>query len=240
MRVQGVKKNNKLTSVTQPTVTINGQKERILNVFIVDASGSMAGQKYHNAISGVNELLKSIKADNLTDNNVLIVEFEERNIKHRLGLDQPIPEMYIGMGHGGMTPLNQAIGETLEFVVSERKAKHTPTTKVLVNIFTDGGENSSSGMYRDPSNLKKFITELESDGFTITFIGTQAEVNYAVNTLHMDSSNTLVHDNTAKGINTAYSATLRSRVSYSKAVADGEDVTRGFYSKSTNEDNKQK
>ena len=241
MRVQGAKKNKNLTAVTEPTVTVNtGQtKERILNVFIVDASGSMLGDKYRNAIGGVNELLKSISQDTDTDNNVLIVEFEAENINRRLLLNQPIPEIYTGMGTGGMTPLNQAIGETLEYVREVRANSFDKSNKVLVNIFTDGGENSSSGRYANDKVLSKFIKELEGEGFTITFIGTKAEVNYAINTLSMDSSNTHVHDNTARGVAESFGATVRSRVAYSKSVSLGEDVTRAFYTKTlTKEENK--
>jgi Mg-chelatase subunit ChlD len=241
MRVQGAKKNKNLTAVTEPTVTANtGQtKERILNVFIVDASGSMQGSKYINAINGVNELLKSISQDTDTDNNVLIVEFEGHNIKRRLELNEPIPTIYKGMGTDGMTPLNQAIGETLEYVYNERKKNFDVNNKVLVSIFTDGGENSSSGKYKNPEALSQYIKELENDGFTITFIGTKQEVNYAIQTLSMDSSNTEVHDNSARGIAASFEKTLRARVQYSKSVSRGEDVKADFYTKTlTKEENK--
>ena len=115
MRVQGAKKNPKLTDVTEVSAASNNpSQERILNVFIVDASGSMSGSKYNNAIRGLNDLLKSIREDKDTKNNVLIVEFEGTTIKRRLKLEDSIPSEYRGMGTGGMTPLNQAIGETLE------------------------------------------------------------------------------------------------------------------------------
>lgn len=236
MRVTGAKKNPNLTTTTEPQVavvpTTNGVKPRIHNVFIVDASGSMSGSKYENAISGVNELLQSISNDTDTDNNVMIVEFEERNIKTRLDLGEKVPTKYKGMGTGGMTPLNQAIGETLEYVEKTRKKNYDVADKVLVSIFTDGGENSSTGVFRDPKNLSEYIKELESKGFTITFIGTQQEVNYAIQALAMDVTNTLVHTNTAASVKMSFNKTLKSRMAYSKAVANGEDVTRGFYTKS--------
>jgi Mg-chelatase subunit ChlD len=232
MRVTGIKRNPKLTIVTEPTtVSTSGKKERILNVFIVDASGSMRWGKYENAIGGVNELLKSIKEDTDTDNNVLIVEFEGENIVRRLQLTDEIPENYIGMGARGDTPLNQAIGETLEFVYEERKKNFDVKNKVLVNIFTDGGENSSTGKYTNPKVLSKYIKFLEDEGFTITFVGTQQEVNYAINTLSMVESNTNIHDNTTRGIQQSFGATLRARTMYSKSVAKGEDVKTAFYTK---------
>jgi len=223
MRVKGAKKNPNLTSVTEPVVTATtGQpKERILNVFIVDASG----------IGGVNELLKSISQDTDTDNNVLIVEFEGHKIERRLNLTQAVPSTYLGMGTGGMTPLNQAIGETLEYVRNERSNNFDKGNKVLVSIFTDGDENASIGKYSNAGILSSFIKELENDGFTISFIGTKNEVNYAIQTLHMKASNTLVHDNSALGVAAAFSDTVNARQLYSKSVSRGEDVKENFYTK---------
>lgn len=232
MRVQGAKKNPKLTDVSPETVTVNLPKQTIHNVFLIDASGSMSGQKYDNAIKGVNALLKSIKEDTDTINTVTIVEFEGRRIVHTLPLTTDIPSKYYGMGTDGMTPLNQAVGESIVYIRDERKSKFTPTDKVLVNVFTDGGENSSSGTYKNPKVLAQLIKDVQADGFTVTFVGTQDEVNYAITTLSVDASNTMVHNNSAADITRSFNATILSRQSYSKSVAKGEDVTTSFYSKS--------
>ena len=238
MRVTGVKKNPNLITTTEPEVVVvttkNDTKPRIHNVFIVDASGSMYGQKYDNAINGVNELLKSIISDTETENNVMIVEFEDSNIERRLSLNERIPTKYNGMGTGGMTPLNQAIGETLEYVETIRKEDYDVNDKVLVSIFTDGGENSSIGKYSNSTYLGNYIKELEVLGFTITFIGTQNEVNYAIQTLSMDPTNTLVHMNTAASIKDSFNKTVMARSVYSKSVAKGEDVKAEFYTKTLN------
>ena len=234
MRVTGVKKNPNLTTIEPEAVvvsTTNSVKPKIHNVFIIDASGSMSGGKYNNAINGVNELLKSIVEDTETENNVMIVEFEDSNIKTRLNLGDKIPKIYNGMGTGGMTPLNQAIGQTLEFVEAERKTNYNVNDKVLVSIFTDGGENSSTGKYKNPKTLSEYIKYLEANGFTITFIGTREEVNYAVNTLSMDLSNTLVHSNTAESVKDSFRTTVKARKLYSKSVSLGEDVKDNFYTK---------
>ena len=121
MRVQGANKNPNLTQVTEAvvdttTVTDSQSKQQIHNVFIIDASGSMSGGKYERAISGVNELLVSISQDTDTNNTVTVVEFESSSIKRRLDAVTKIPSKYKGMGTGGSTPLNQALGETLEYI----------------------------------------------------------------------------------------------------------------------------
>lgn len=231
MRVTGAKINPNLLLVTETTPTSTTETKRIHNIFIIDASGSMRGSRYHNAIAGVNELLKSIKEDKVTTNTTTIVEFEGTNISTRLASHQPIPESYKGMGTDGDTPLNQAIGETLENFVVLREKNFSVEDKVLVNIFTDGGENSSRGKYSNSSVLSELIKKLEGEGFTITFVGTKEEVNYAVSTLNMSLSNTLTHNNSGADILRAFNDTVMSRTSYSKSVAAGEDVRSNFYSK---------
>ena len=214
------------------TVTVMpGAKKRVHNVFIVDASGSMAGSRYETAISGLNELLKSIKADQFTENTVTIVEFEERRIERILNLVTKLPDSYKGGGCGGMTPLNEAIGKTCEEIRNDRNTKYSKEDKVLVNIFTDGGENNSSGKYKNKDFLSSYLKELEADGFTVTFQGTQNEVAYAVNTLGISMSNTSVHDNTAASIKRSFAKTVSAREMYSKSVFSDEDVTMNFYSK---------
>ena len=236
MRVQGANKNPNLTQVTEAvvdttTVTDSQSKQQIHNVFIIDASGSMGGGKYERAISGVNELLVSISQDTDTNNTVTVVEFESSSIERRLDVVTKIPNKYEGMGTGGSTPLNQALGETLEYIVGVRKRKFDKSDKILVNVLTDGEENSSHGKYANKQLLGEYIKELESKGVTVTFIGTKNEVAYAVNHLSMDISNTMVHNNTAADITRSFKATVNARQAYSKSVSRGEDVKTSFYTK---------
>lgn len=236
MRVTGVKRNQNISVVADLNTIKPGTKHRIHNIFVVDASGSMDGGKYTNAIEGVNNLLKNINEDTETINTVMIVEFEESTVTRRVDLTKDVPTKYKGMGTGGMTPLNQAVGETLEYAVKTRKKDYDVNDKILVNVFTDGGENSSKGKWRDSTALGEYIKSLESEGVTVTFIGTQAEVNYAVNTLNLQATNTLVHNNTAADIERSFLRTVSARQAYSKSVAKGEDVTASFYTKTVETD----
>lgn len=239
MRVKGAKRNPKLVDNTV-TVNVNGKKFKIHNVFVIDASGSMDEQgKYGIAISGVNEILKSIKQDVDTENTITIVEFEGHRIEKRIDMSSSIPDSYRGMGTGGMTPLNQAVGETLEYIVDQRKRNWDEGDKVLVNVFTDGGENSSQGTYRNSSVLGNYIKALVDLGVTVTFVGTKQEVAYAQNSLHVLASNTLVHDNTAASVKKSFLRTASSRQAYSKSVSRGESVVANFYSKTVAEDEDQ-
>jgi Mg-chelatase subunit ChlD len=232
MRVQGAKINPNLVVVDDPIlVSDNTSKPRIHNVFIVDASGSMSGSKYTSAINGLNEILNGIHSDVDSENTLTIVEFEGSSIVRRVLPNQTIPKTYRGMGCGGSTPYLQAIGETLEFIVQERVGNYDVNDKVLVNVFSDGEENTSTGKFSEPKVLKNYINELKNEGVTVTFVGTQSDVKYAVDYLAMDASNTLIHANTAASIKMSFNTTLKARAVYSKKVSLGEDVKTAFYSK---------
>jgi Mg-chelatase subunit ChlD len=242
MKVTGVNRNEQLTTITvqQPTDT---KKPRILNIFLIDASQSMNSYgRYTNALLGVNTMLADIKKDEFTENYVQIIEFEDTNITTTLHLTKDFPASYTGKGIGGWTPLNQAVGETLEKIIVTRKNDFDVNDKILVSVLTDGEENYSSGKWSKHNGggqlLGKLIKELESQGVTVTFMGAKNEVNYAINTLNLKSSNTLVHDNTGKGILDSYERTVTARQLYSKSVSRGEDVKESFYTKTLEKNDK--
>ena len=197
----------------------------IHNVHILDNSASMSGKKFNNALKGIiNEIeeLKKIKdiqyiqsfarfqngAPYFKDSSMLLQTYNvEENIKCN-----------------NNTPLYKTINEVLEYLL-----KATVTEKVLVKIFTDGDDNNSSK--QDLPDCISLINKCKERGFTITFVGTKRDVETVTQTLKIDNSNTLVHNNTAKGIKTAFNVTLDSTVAYSKKVVAGEDVKTNFYTK---------
>lgn len=208
-------------------------KPVIHNVHILDASLSMNGPKYTNAINGINEELQKLKGDTEVDYTQTIVEFqsrsghwnqlsgysEETHINRRYFM-KPISDCttIAGAGANGNTPLYETIGTVIE----ELLAKARPGEKVLIKIFTDGEENSSRGRYRNPRDLKTLIDRVESDNdFTVTFMGTQFDVERVVRDTGINFMNTLVHDNSARGIAASYSMAADSTVLYRKSVSDG-------------------
>jgi hypothetical protein len=192
-------------------------------VDIIDKSGSMAGGKDDAAVKGINMGVAALKEDTAeVDYTYTLCDFSDtiifRNSMVNLDVVKPL-----GRGTRNSTSLYDAIGETVQLVTIGKKHED----KVLVNIYTDGQENSSKKFRaHDISNL---IEQLSEQGWTFTFIGTAGDVAYAQRNLKFHESNTLVHDNTEMGFMGAMHTNSVSRSNYSSKAAAGEDVSKGFY-----------
>lgn len=202
------------------------------NVTILDGSGSMSGPKYDNACAGIkldfetckNEGFKSFTFVEFNDDSPVEITthcFMESfdNVKLKFN------------GADSGTPLYYTVGQTLE-----RLLKEVPKTdKVLVKIFTDGKNTKHDGKYCTPEELSPLIATCESRGFTITFIGTKQDTFDIIRNLKIDVSNTLVHDNTGKGVKRSFQTQASATTQYRKSLEEGDDVSRGFYSKVLND-----
>lgn len=200
----------------------------IHNVHILDASGSMAGPKLRNAIAGINGEITELQRDTTANYTQTIVDFSYPYdiVTHMYKV--PIASCKtFNTRDRGTTALNQAVGETLQRLLADNKNDE----KVLVKIFTDGGENNSTGTFKDPKNLSELIKECEGKGFTVTFVGTENDVKIVVRDLGIFASNTLTHDNTARGVQASYTASAGATMSYAKKVLRKESVTENFFSK---------
>jgi uncharacterized protein YegL len=217
--------NDKSTK-TKPKV-----KPVIHNVFIMDASSSMQGEKYNNGVKGIEELLESINKDTFSINTVTLIEFNTwlpSYTKQHSWLSDI--KSFSPMGAHGCTPLYRVLGNIIDRLLFEDKINKQD--KVLLNIVTDGDDTEGWGEYRNlPDTLKRVQKE---NNFTVTFVGTEYDVQRCINNLNIDRSNTLVHDNTGEGVRSAYATTVSSRTAYSKSASQGEDVTLGFYKKLIN------
>lgn len=210
---------------------VTGKRKKIPtihNVYILDASGSMGGGKLDNALIGINTEIKLLKKDKNTNYIQTLVDFSNYYDIRTPYFMVPISNIsHYSAVSRNMTALNQAVGETLDKLLLSVDKKD----KVLVKIFTDGKENNSQYPYRMNSALARKIKECEDKGFTITFVGTELDVNDVVQNLNINISNTLVHDNTSAGVTNAFICSTASTQLYSKKVARGKDVSREFYSK---------
>lgn len=223
-------------------------------VLIEDASGSMNGEKYKRATEGIqNEI--SVLRDNHSGDiqyTLTIVEFSgggwpgdvlgngfTEDSKHFHCLMKPVRDcqnIFHPKGVYGRTPLYKTVGEVLEEVVTKKQRND----KVLVKIYSDGIDNASKGSkYANPAQLKALINDLQDNhNFTIVWIGTEMEISEIRRSVGVEEGNTLIHNNTGRGIELAYEKTTRATLSYSKVVADSapNEKYRGVFFKESGDD----
>jgi hypothetical protein len=205
------------------------------NVYILDASTSMAGPKFNNAVAGINAEVEKLKSDKNVNYTQSIVDFSYNNDIVTHFWKVPISEVQLFKSKSrGSTALFQAAGNTIERLFQEDNG----VDKVLIKIFTDGQENDSKyGKYANIGdswrpkcpNLAKLIKDCEDKGFTITFVGTESDVKFVTDALNIDESNTLVHDNTAAGVAMSFARGADATIAYSQNLRAGKDVKKGFY-----------
>lgn len=212
------KDKEEVVSTEEDTTTIPNIK--IVN--ILDNSGSMRGDKFNNAHAGVVEEVKVLKKDLNTNYTYSLFVFDGADSELLIANEKIANVNIPPMGTYNGTPLYLTIVQLYKHIVDTQRKDE----KVLVKIFTDGRDEHSARYYEEAIAAIKSMTSI---GVTVTFVGTEEDVAFIVNKLGVDESNTLVHDNTGKGVLDAFDITMNATMSYSKKVANGEDVSRGFY-----------
>ena len=202
-------------SFTNPNV-----KPTIHVIDIIDCSTSMTGPKHREALVGINEGIQSLRQDTNADFTYTICDFGSENDIKISSLKANLPVNNISFNVRGCTALYKSICKVFdEFDGTEEK--------VLMNIYTDGGDNESTTEER--IRAANLIKELNNKNFTITFIGTTQDTDEVQRLLNIDVSNTLSYDGSAEGLKKSLKLNSFSRSTYSAKVAAGEDVRTGFY-----------
>ncbi len=188
----------------------------IHNIVILDRSGSMKGEKYYAAVEGIKMDYETCKREGFK--SYTFAQFDDtydcKTYDFTKELMFLLPE--------GWTALYDAIYNTLtDTIIPEGD-------KVLVKIFTDGEENHSR---RSAKEVQQLIKNCEAKGYTITFVGTKHDVRVIQQTLSIDASNTAIHDNTGAGVQKVFRSSAQATSEYTKSISRGEDVTKGFFTK---------
>lgn len=202
-------------------VNVPAKNVKLHKVVLLDCSGSMAGNKYNAAEQGVKLDYDECKEEFV---DYLLSEFSDYHNETTYNFTSPLK----------FSPQfgNTMLYKTIVDVLTKVKKKTPKEDKVLVQIFTDGQDNISKG-YLNPA--KDIINQFNSLGWTVTFVGTERDVEYIQSNLNIDSTNTLVHDNTASGVADSFDTYRSATRSFTKNVAEGKETTRGFFKTTTNE-----
>jgi uncharacterized protein YegL len=211
---------------------VEAQPNKTPNIHIIhvlDLSGSMR-DKYEHAIRSINKEYEEFNQDTEANYFFSLIPFdsEVKVITNDQSNPGPIPSRSLWYQFGGLTSLNDAIikSESLSERISERNPEDD---RILVKIFTDGGENSSDNTF---TIAQRAIKEMQRKGITVTFVGTPTDVDISVRKYSIDRSNTLVHDNTVQGVMDAFAFSVSSTRGYSSKVKAGlskEETLTGFY-----------
>lgn len=218
-------KFNIKTPTTSILVNKPVEKPVIYNVIILDQSGSMQGQKYNNAVKGIHEEISMLKKEQGVDVKIAIVGFSDYVSTFQV---TSLDKAFIPSASFNTTALNDAIGETLNNLIKTKQ----PSEKAVVKIFTDGQENSSRNY--TALDIRKHISQVETQGVTVTFIGTKEDVMLATKKYSLSDGNTFAYENNAQGVQTAFRKMSESTITYSQSVAAGasdEDLRTGFFTK---------
>lgn len=193
---------------------------KIFNVIILDKSGSMSSIS-RQAVDGVNETLGSIRSSSQSkpevEQLVTIVAFcgcETKEIR----ATQPISEVsnidYEEYSPCCMTPLYDAIGNTIGKVRKQMENEHNATASVT--IITDGYENSSREF--DATAITQLIDKCKAEGWLFAYIGADHDVKSVAFSLNIDHH--LQFDKSESGLRKMFNKYHRSRSQWSNSVSD--------------------
>jgi hypothetical protein len=185
--------------------------KRIINLIILDASGSMESI-YNQALSGTNETIQTIRIGQKDHPELqqclTLASFNSGKdylkVKYSVAPIDEVKEIteedYVACG---CTALYDAMGE----MISELKRKMTPEDRVLVTVITDGYENSST--HWSGPQIKSLVEELRHEGWTFTYIGANQDVEAVAGS--MGIRNSLAFEETEEGTYNMFKRESQSR-----------------------------
>lgn len=204
---------------------------RIVNLFVLDNSGSMSSIKQA-IISGFNEQVESIKAldaSNGTQSLFGFVTFDTevkiRYLNESINAAEPLTfKSYFPIGG---TAFHDAIGVSIK-ALEDKLGSELETAKVLVTFLTDGEENSSK-LYKG-SQAADLIKQVQDEyDWTFSFIGANIDVAKLAESLHVDKSNTLNFVASAEGTKFATDTLKSARESYYTKSMEGKQTKTAFF-----------
>lgn len=216
------------------------QKKIIHALTVIDRSGSM--QNYRSrTVEGINANINALKQEVDADTVILNTQLqfaangstwnrptnnaETDFLFTRLGV--PVQELVdmteADYAPDGGTPLLDAIGYGIEKI----KAFHgdklgDDNLKIIVTIFTDGEENSSTKWSRD--DIKKMIEHFQFDGkWTFTFVGCGSfeNVTSTSTSFGISTANTVAYADNELGRTEAYAKIATSYRNFSRSAKLG-------------------
>ena len=172
----------------------------MLSVFVaLDASGSMTGTPWNNAIDSLNEYISGLQAEKI-EGNVTVVGFNSLTLK-TLVENQSIAYFEKlsteAMKTGGMTPLYDAAGHVMDLAVKQG------SERTVIVILTDGAENSSREYTQ--TKIKTRVEQMQDKAWEVIFLGANFDVAQYTAQAGLDNTKMRNFDiNNAQQVRTMY------------------------------------
>ena len=207
--------------------------ERVLNLIILDESGSMSGLEKV-SVDGVNETIQTIKSsfEKSPEQKQLLtfVTFSDKyGLPYRIRLD--LDDISVVNNYemkdycpGGTTPLYDTMGKTL----TEMEKITTDDDLVLVTIITDGYENSSREYDREMVNA--LVRRLDEKDWVFTYIG--ANQDAVLEAGRIGIHNAMNYDADERGVREMWKKENSSRLRFMEGARTGtakERLKRGYF-----------
>ena len=163
----------------------------VYNLLILDESGSMEVVR-DTTVRGFNELVQTIQglARELPDKKqvVTLTTFNGMGINDKLFMQEAAalqPLTLADYQPQSLTPLHDAIGESVSKLRNVLATTGATNYQVLVTVLTDGEENASKEFTRPV--IHQLIEQLKEQGWTFTYIGANHDVDKAADGLAFDN-----------------------------------------------------
>ena len=223
---------------------MSNTKKIIHALTIIDKSTSMERFRSR-TVEGVNSNISALKNEVDADTDILNTQLQFSSASSYWRVkngESPVPSptdfRFIRVGENvmnlvdmtledyvtaGGTPLLDAIGYGIERVKEFHGDKlGDDNLKIIVTIFTDGEENSSSKWSK--SDIKKMIEHFQSDGkWTFTFVGCGSFENVTSTSsgLGVAAANTVAYDYSDAGNTEAYAKIATSYTNFARSAKLG-------------------
>lgn len=194
-------------------------KQRVLNLIILDESGSMSIIEKQ-AIGGVNETVQTIRSAQKKHEDqehfLTLVSFNSDSVKTIY--DNMEVEKVEELTHKQYqpscgTPLYDAMGNAL----AKLKKYVADNDAVLVTVITDGYENASREY--DAKAIKSLVESLKRKRWLFTYIGANQDVKAVADTISI--TNTLSFSADAEGTSAMFARERKARSRWTDRLASG-------------------
>jgi hypothetical protein len=174
------------------------RKNKVVVNFVLDETSSMWGVR-DATIDGFNEYLSTLKSDEKVNFLFSLTKFNSEKVD-TVNVCDPVSKVkelnHATYGPNGMTPLYDAIGQTV--IETEKRLKEIKgKPSVLCVIQTDGQENCSREFNLE--KIRSLISEKEKDGWTFLYLGADQNAWQSGSFIGISKDNTASYSNTSAG-----------------------------------------